>query len=63
MKFDLIIDSRPSEVAIALLKDGDTIVADLNKNELNCIELNDKNTYVKRKAIWEKEVNENKNTV
>ena len=45
---------------IALLKDGDTIVADLNKNELNCIELNDKNTYVKRKAIWEKEVNENK---
>ncbi len=44
---------------IALLKDGDTIIADLNKNELNCKELLDNSIYVKRKKEWDKEVNKN----
>ena len=44
---------------IALLNDGDTIVADLNKNELNCLELNDQNIFDSRKSLWEKEVRDN----
>ena len=44
---------------IALLNDGDTIVADLNKNELNCLELNDQNIFDIRKSLWEKEVRDN----
>ena len=44
---------------IALLNDGDTIVADLNTNELNCLELNDQNIFDSRKSLWEKEVRDN----
>ncbi len=44
---------------IALLQDGDEIVADLNTNELNCTELQDANTFNSRKAAWEKEVADN----
>ena len=44
---------------IALLNDGDTIIADLNKNELNCLELNDQNIFDTRKSLWEKEVRDN----
>ncbi len=41
---------------IAFIEDGDEIVIDLNKNELNCTALNDPATVAKRKAAWEKEV-------
>lgn len=39
---------------IAFIEDGDEIVIDLNKNELNCTALNDPATVAKRKAAWEK---------
>ncbi len=45
--------------AIALVEDGDEIIADLNKNELNCTELQDAATYSKRKAAWDKVVADN----
>lgn len=41
---------------IAFIEDGDEIVIDLNKNELNCTALNDPATVAKRKAAWEKVV-------
>jgi dihydroxy-acid dehydratase len=41
---------------IAFIEDGDEIVIDLNKNELNCTALNDPATVAKRKAAWEKDV-------
>jgi dihydroxy-acid dehydratase len=41
---------------IALIEDGDEIVADLNKNELNCTPLLDAAVYGKRKAAWDKVV-------
>ncbi|HTR87606.1 MAG TPA: dihydroxy-acid dehydratase [Reyranella sp.] len=39
---------------IALIEDGDEIVVDLNKNELNCTALNDAATRTKRQAAWDK---------
>jgi dihydroxy-acid dehydratase len=45
--------------SIALVEDGDEIIADLNKNELNCTELQDAATYSKRKAAWDKVVADN----
>ena len=44
---------------IALVEDGDEIVADLNSNELNCTELADEATYQARKAAWDKVVADN----
>ncbi len=44
---------------IALIYEGDTIIADLNKNELNCLELDDKKTYKLRESQWQKEVFDN----
>jgi dihydroxy-acid dehydratase len=44
---------------IALIENGDEIVADLNKDELNCTALSDKATYAKRKAAWDKIVADN----
>lgn len=44
---------------IALVQDGDEIVADLNNNELNCTELQDQATYDARKAAWDKVVADN----
>jgi dihydroxy-acid dehydratase len=44
---------------IALIENGDEIVADLNKDELNCTALSDKATYAKRKAAWDKVVADN----
>ncbi len=44
---------------IALVEEGDTIIADLNSNELNCLELQDSKTYSLRKKKWENEVEEN----
>ncbi len=41
---------------IALIEGGDEIVADLNKNELNCTALSDPATLTKRKAAWDKAV-------
>ena len=44
---------------IALIEDGDEIVADLNNNELNCTELNDPKVFEARKAAWTKAVEAN----
>lgn len=44
---------------IALIEDGDEIVADLNTNELNCTALNDPATVEKRKAAWQATVDAN----
>jgi dihydroxy-acid dehydratase len=41
---------------IALIENGDEIVADLNRNELNCTALADPATLAKRKAAWDKTV-------
>jgi dihydroxy-acid dehydratase len=41
---------------IAFVQDGDEIIADLNKNELNCTALSDPATMKKRKAAWDKVV-------
>src|SRR5262245_19620819 len=41
---------------IAFIEEGDEIIADLNKNELNCTALNDPTVYGKRKAAWDKVV-------
>ncbi len=56
----LVIDHVGPEAAlggpIALIEGGDEIVADLNKNELNCTALSDPATLTKRKAAWDKAV-------
>ena len=44
---------------IALLEDGDEIIADLDNNELNCTALADPAIFNARKAVWEKEVADN----
>ena len=44
---------------IALLEDGDEIIADLNTNELNCTQLQDKATFKSRQDAWQKEVTAN----
>ncbi|MFX4222950.1 MAG: dihydroxy-acid dehydratase [Thalassobaculum sp.] len=44
---------------IALIEDGDEIVADLNTNELTCTALNDPATRAARQTKWEKEVADN----
>ena len=41
---------------IALVQDGDEIIADLNKNELNCTALSDPAVFTQRKAEWDKVV-------
>ncbi|MDP2375063.1 dihydroxy-acid dehydratase [Reyranella sp.] len=41
---------------IAFIEDGDEIVVDLNKSELNCPALDDAKTLAKRKAAWDKAV-------
>jgi len=41
---------------IAFIEDGDEIMADLNKNELNCTALADPATLAKRNAAWDKAV-------
>jgi dihydroxy-acid dehydratase len=47
---------------IAFIEDGDEIIADLNKNELNCSALSDPAVYEKRKAAWTKAVADNGGT-
>jgi len=41
---------------IAFVQDGDEIVADLNKNELNCTALSDPAVLKQRRAAWDKAV-------
>jgi dihydroxy-acid dehydratase len=41
---------------IAYIEDGDEIVVDLNRSELNCPALDDSKTLAKRKAAWDKAV-------
>ncbi len=47
---------------IALIEDGDEIVVDLNKNELNCTELSDPQIFKKRKSLWDETVKLNGDT-
>jgi dihydroxy-acid dehydratase len=44
---------------IALIEDGDEIIADLNVNELNCTQLKDPTVLKQRKAAWDKVVADN----
>lgn len=44
---------------IAFIEDGDEIIADLNRNVLECPALHDAATLAKRKAAWEKAVKDN----
>jgi len=44
---------------IALIHDGDEIVADLDTNELNCTALQDPATVASRKAVWDRQVADN----
>lgn len=44
---------------IALIEEGDEIVADLNKDELNCSALSDPAVRAKRQAAWDKVVAQN----
>ncbi|MCW5736012.1 MAG: dihydroxy-acid dehydratase [Enhydrobacter sp.] len=44
---------------IALIEEGDEIVADLNKDELNCTALSDPAIRAKRQAAWDKVVADN----
>ena len=45
--------------AIALIKTGDEIVVDLNKNELNCTQLEDETIRLERETLWKDLVEEN----
>tara|TARA_B100000029_G_scaffold93129_1_gene83116 strand:- start:39354 stop:41198 length:1845 start_codon:yes stop_codon:yes gene_type:complete len=47
---------------IALIKDGDSIVVDLNNNQINCLELSDPKIMQQRKSAWEKIVESNGGT-
>ena len=44
---------------IALIEEGDQIIVDLNKNEINCVELENKNTYDERMKDWQGKVSKN----
>ena len=44
---------------IALIEDGDEIIVDLNKNEINCTQLLDENILSERKNDWKKVVHDN----
>jgi dihydroxy-acid dehydratase len=47
---------------IALVEDGDTIVADLNTDRLDCRELDDVDTLQRRQDAWHKAVTDNGGT-
>jgi dihydroxy-acid dehydratase len=44
---------------IALIEDGDTIVIDLNKDRMDCKELEDKKVLLTRLKAWQKDAREN----
>ena len=46
---------------IGLLEDGDIIEVNLNKNELNCEQLYDRDTYNYRRTKWKNELDKNSN--
>ncbi len=46
---------------IALVENGDTIVIDLNKDLMDCRELEDKTVLLKRLKDWQQEAKENDN--
>ncbi len=48
--------------AIGLIEEGDKIIVDLNKNELNCQQLSDPKVYNDRKIKWENAVANNNGT-
>lgn len=37
---------------IALVHDGDTIIVDVNRDHIDCVELNDETTLAQRRAAW-----------
>ena len=45
--------------SISLIENGDNIIVDLNKNELNCEQLLDDRIYSERKSRWDRSVAEN----
>ena len=45
---------------IALIENGDTIVVDVNKDSLDCIELSDPKVYAKRSEAWKNAASKNK---
>ena len=47
---------------IALIEEGDEIIVDLNKNEINCIPLEDEIIYKQRKDSWQHNVDSNNGT-
>jgi dihydroxy-acid dehydratase len=44
---------------IALIEDGDTIVVDINKDHLDCQELDDAAVYAKRSKAWQEAATQN----
>jgi dihydroxy-acid dehydratase len=44
---------------IALIEDGDTIVVDINKDRLDCQELDDAAVYTKRSKAWQEAATQN----
>ena len=44
---------------IALIENGDEIIVDLNKNEINCTQLTDIQTFKDRKEAWEQVTKDN----
>jgi len=44
---------------IALIENGDEIIVDLNKNEINCTQLTDTQTFKNRKEAWEQITKDN----
>lgn len=48
--------------AIGLIEEGDSIVVDLNTNELNCTQLTDEAIYTERKTRWDNDVTKNNGT-
>ena len=47
---------------IGLIEDGDTIIVNLNTNELICEQLKNKNIFSQRKSKWERSQSENNGT-
>jgi dihydroxy-acid dehydratase len=47
---------------IALIEDGDTIVVDLNRDRLDCLELDDAGTRQARREAWQRAVDANDGT-
>ena len=45
---------------IALVKDGDTIVVDIEENRIDCLQLDDAETYDQRSAAWRAAVGSNR---